>query len=60
MKVGDICFYKPQKIRKSQFNHIIFVIGSHEDEQYWCGWFDYDNVWRGGLIPGKSLEIIND
>lgn len=64
MKVGDICLYKPQKIYKSQFNHIIFIVekGSklYDDNQYWCGWLDYDNIWREGLIPENYLEIIND
>lgn len=65
MKTGDICLYKPQKGSDSKFKHIIFVMCKgekflHQDTQYWCGWLDYDNIWREGLIPENYLEIIND
>jgi hypothetical protein len=60
--VGDIVLYEPQikKIYQKQHQHyILFLLESYGDD-WWCGWFDYDGVWRQNLIPETFMRKINE
>ena len=59
--VGDLAFYKPSiKKEYKNFTYTLFLVSKSIQNTWWCGWFDYNGIWREGLIPESKMEKIND